>query len=100
MVTCEVRNRFARSTTRTLPSCCIVSMMARRRSSLSRLFPSTACTSRLSVICRFLLYRTLWFVHGTYRLGCSSSRGCLQVLSDGKPFYHRVHGERRGKPLC
>src|SRR5271165_4679162 len=81
MVTCEVRNRLARSTTRTLPSCCIISRMARRRSSLSRLFPSAACMSLLWLNRQFLLYRRLSFVYGLF----------------GRDFEQQVFVERRGE---
>src|SRR2546423_14852865 len=56
MVTCEVWNCWARSATRTLPSCCIISRMARRRSSLSILFPTSVSMVFGQSVLDFFLY--------------------------------------------
>src|SRR4029077_18708361 len=61
MVTCEVWNCSARSATRTLPSCCIISRMARRRSSLSILLPTAVFMVFRQSVFDFFLYSMILF---------------------------------------
>ena len=91
MVTCEVWNCWARSATRTLPSCCIISRIARRRSSLSILFPTPVSMVFRQSVFDFFLYSMILFCSMANSLvGLAKSRSGARDAGENLDNHHKT----------